>query len=162
MVYSGVLFLFLVWSTSFLSPPLKIDSLLHRLIDEPGSLSRHLDYVQGLVLTNRLDDAELEVRFLKSSRHQLNVTAQDIVRLNTLQKIYSQKQNVFNSSVRSYSDWSHNLAAYPHYRDGLYLLAQHSYVLFDDTQTRLYLREAVDLDPQFEQGRGVLNKLQLK
>jgi hypothetical protein len=159
IVYSFVLFIFFIWVCSYFVSRPNSDNFVQALVSHPSTGKYHLDYLHALISTNRLDRAEYELRVITRSRTGYTMSADDTRRFGALTQTYYEKKNIFTASVVAYSHWTHVLKDHPHYRDGLYVLAQHSYILFDDLQTKRYLQESIELDPQFTDGKKVLEKL---
>jgi hypothetical protein len=149
-LYSLILFVVLVWATSFVMITLPIKDSLLGLAQQPLSKDLHRAYLQRLVNSNRLEDAKKELVYLQLIG----------LKMPEEKKEYEKRYATYMSTVDSYAEWTRRLKEYPNYRDGLYLLAQKSYILFDNEQTKRYLEESISLDPQFEQGKDVLKKVQ--
>jgi hypothetical protein len=156
LVYGFVIFCVVLQFPLFFPLPLPAASFADDLTDAPLSYRSHLLYLESLAVKNRLEEAQRESDFLLLSQKSFSPTPIEISDFQKLQSSISARKMVFHTTISEFNHWSAVLKEYPDYRDVLYVLAQRSYMLFDDTQTTELLKASVALDPQFEQGKKVL------
>ncbi len=83
---------------------------------------------------------------------QENAIHQDVVSLQILdsERVDIQKQIL---------QWQHIMTTYPDYRDGYFRLATLEYQLGNRNNAQMYDQKALQLDPNFQQGRELAGKL---
>ncbi len=129
------------------------------LINAPRSYKSHLLYLESLVIKNRLNEAQHELDFLELAQTNLAPSNFELEQLNSLQRNIAARKIVFYTTINEYNQWNEILKIHPEYRDVYYRIAQKDYMLFNENEARLYLKKSIDLDPQFEQGKRVLQSL---
>ncbi len=159
ILYSGVMFVVLVQLPVLYPRPSRLTSFSDDLTTAPLSYRSHLLYLESLTVKNRLEEAQHESDFLKIAKASLHPTAEELSALLHLQNSISARKMVFHTTIDEYNHWNEVIKSHPDFRDALYIVGQKSYMLFDDAQSREYVQKSVNLDPQFDQGKRVLQRL---
>lgn len=154
--YFCLIFVFVVAGRGMISSSQRIEPLVLELTQKPFSVSTHLDYLNYLVSSYRLNEAVEESRVIANLNQVFGFSQNDSGRFESLKRLISDKQSKFTNVVDSYLYWQKITNERPYYRDGLYSFSQFSFMLFDDFSTKKSLTKAVGVDPQFEIGKRVL------
>lgn len=159
ILYSSMVFFVLVQMAIFFPVPERVSSFSDELVTSPLSYRSHLIYLESLALKNRLEEAEIEIAFLKSASKTLSPTTDEQKEFSKLEDSITSRKIIFHTTIDEYNNLNESIKTHPDYRDLLYALGQRAYMLFDDQHTRSYLEKSVEIDPQFEQGKKVLNMI---
>lgn len=130
------------------------------LVNEPLSMTNHIEYLEGLAKKNRLVEAKDELLFIKNYKRKYSISSEDNKLLTSLESSIANKEKVYTQILSSYSYWSEILKEHPRYRDALYAHSRFAYMLFNSTESIRNLKDSILIDPQFEAGKDVLNQLQ--
>jgi hypothetical protein len=160
-IYACILFGVLsILIFTFTLPPVRESSPSYSLIYYPAEPKGHLNYLEWLITHYRLEDARRELGHLSASGMTDKKDDFDSSRYEELVAAMRTSEEDFRLIVEEYAFWHSALTIFPAYRDGLYRSSQLAYMLFNQDEAASKLRESVDLDPQFLQGRKVLEQIQ--
>jgi hypothetical protein len=157
--YFCILFSFSIvgWS-KFSEDEVAKQPIVEALTIEPFSADAHLNYLDFLVKSHRLEEAKDESSFIYYLEPVSKLGEKNAERFDALNVQIAEKSSTFKTVVDSYIYWKNILKSRPDYRDGLYRYSEFSYMLFDEKSSVESLHRSVEIDPQFEVGKRVLSQ----
>ncbi|MDQ3239040.1 MAG: hypothetical protein M3P33_00810 [bacterium] len=129
------------------------------LINDPSNLLHHFDLVSSLIEINRLDDARVELSYIRLANKQVNSHSDSQKLLPHYERQLLEKERVYSESLKGYVHWNNVIQNNLGYRDGYYMFSYYSYILFNKTQAKQSIEKALYLDPLFPEGKSVLHGL---
>jgi hypothetical protein len=153
--FSIVFALTTIYFTRFSNPYSKYQMLS----DNPRDLSNHIQFLSSLTKMNRLEDATFELKHIQLFTKSYPITTKQKAQINALKNQIAQKEKIYTDTLSEYSYWNSVIKENPGYRDAYFMLSRKAYMLFNLRQASLNVNDSLVIDPLFEKGSIVLNKL---
>jgi len=151
----GVVLVILFFIGSLFSPSDAIQSLKMRLLNNPDDFSRHLELAEKLLANNQFEEAE---KALLLAQEKLNFqspisNSKDVLGQKTnskLEELWQKKHNADPKDIQKLiSYWEKIIEQKPNYRDAYLQLAILNYKIYENKKALEFLKEALEIDPNF-------------
>jgi len=160
----GVIFIFLLISGSFFYPQDEITRLKVYLLEHPSDLKANLLLAEKLLAQNQFEEAGkvllLSQKLIPTENLQDNKVLGESTN-SSLGELWQKKHQADPQDIKKLiALWEKIIEQRPNYRDGYLQLAALNYRIWQNEKAKEYLKQALIIDPNFEETQKLLKIIQ--
>jgi len=147
---SGVALIILIALTSFFLPKNEFQQLKEKLVKFPNNFEAHLKLAEKFLENNQFEEAENSLLLAQQLAEKEPKQSKVLGESSKLEQLWQQKHYSDPEDIKKLiSTWEKIIEQKPNYRDAYLQLAILNYKIYENKKALEFLKEALEIDPNF-------------